>query len=452
MAVNTVHNYIALFESNRELLKTQSGGILDAARDSAVEQLKQKGFPDKKQEAYQYTDIAKCFEGEFGLDLKKTPTDLKVEEEFCCSVSGLDSLPLYLVNGWFHSLEGTLPEGVIVCSLQEAVYKYPELVEKHYNKQLEACEDGVVCLNTAFALDGVFVYVPKGVHLEQCLQIVNIFYSPVDILVNQRNLVIVEPGGSAKILSCEHSLTHKHILVNQVNEIYAKEDAHIDFYAVQHLHDETTLLTSTFFDQARNSQVLSNNISMESGISRNNVMVKLRESGAGCEVYSMALAQGGQHIDNYSKIEHIASHCSSHQVAKNVLDDESTTAFCGHVLVHQDAQKTEALQSNQNLCLTREARVYTKPQLEIYADDVKCSHGATVGQLDEQALFYLRARGISEKEAKFLLMQTFTHDVVEHVRLDALKARLHDMVQARLRGEIVGLCRGCVRGISKNKT
>lgn len=446
MAKNTVQDYIELFEESRDLLGEQSAGTcVDQAREQAIQKLQMLGFPSRKEEAYSYTDVAACFEPEFGLDLRKTPTDLDIEKEFCCSVKGLDSYPVYIVNGWFHSMQGDLPEGVIVCGLQEAARDYPELVSKYYNAQASCSDDGVVKLNTAFAIDGLFVYVPKGIHLDKPIQLVNIFYAHVDMWVNQRNLVIVEAAGSAKVLCCEHALTHKHILVNQVTELFALEESQADVYNVQHLDEETTLLTATFIEQAGKSEVLTNSISMESGTTRNNVYVSLQGERAESHVYSMALSQGKQHIDNYSKIEHIAAHCNSTQVAKNVLDDASTTAFCGHVLVHQDAQQTNAYQSNQNLCLTPEARVYTKPQLEIYADDVKCSHGATVGQLDEQALFYLRARGISKQEASLLLMQAFTHSVVEHIRVEALRDRLHEMVQGRLRGEVVGLCQGCMR-------
>ena len=231
-------------------------------------------------------------------------------------------------------------------------------------------------------------------------------------------------------------------LASQVTEIYAGKNSVFDFYDMEESTLTTTRVASTFVRQEAGSNVLVNGITLHNGVTRNNYYITLMGENAETNLCGMAIADRKESVDNYTFIDHAVPFCHSNELFKYVIDDDAQGSFSGRILVRTDAQKTVAYQSNKNLCVTPEARMFTKPQLEIYADDVKCSHGATVGQLDQNALFYLRSRGISESEAKMLLMFAFTNDVIENIRLDALKDRLRQLVEKRFRGEL-SKCAGC---------
>ena len=284
------------------------------------------------------------------------------------------------------------------------------------------------------AQDGFVVYVPEGVVVERPIQLVNIFRSDVDTMANRRILVIMEPRSEAKLLVCDHSIDDVKFLATQVVEIFAGEGA---FFSMS-----TTRFASVHVKQEAGSNVLVNGITLNNGLTRNNYYIELNGEQAEATLCGMSILDKEQQLDTYSHITHAVPHCTSNELFKNVLDDHAVGAFSGRILVKEDAQKTAAYQTNRNLCATREARMYSKPQLEIYADDVKCSHGMTTGQLDETALFYMQSRGIPRDEARMLLSVAFTADVIDYVRLDALKDRLHKLVEKRFRGELAR-CAGC---------
>ena len=319
---------------------------------------------------------------------------------------------------------------------------HPELIAKYYNKIADNSKDGTVALNTALAQDGFCLYVPQRTILEKPLQLINILRGESDFMVNRRLLVILEEGAQAKLLVCDHTMDNAKFLASQVTEIYAGENSVFDFYDMEESTLTTTRVASTFVRQEAGSNVLVNGITLHNGVTRNNYYITLMGENAETNLYGMAIADRKESVDNYTFIDHAVPHCHSNELFKYVVDDDAQGSFSGRILVRTDAQKTVAYQSNKNLCVTPEARMFTKPQLEIYADDVKCSHGATVGQLDQNALFYLRSRGISESEAKMLLMFAFTNDVIENIRLDALKDRLRQLVEKRFRGEL-SKCAGC---------
>ena len=292
------------------------------------------------------------------------------------------------------------------------------------------------------AQDGFVLYVPKRVVVERPIQLVNVFRSDVDTMANRRILVILEEGAEAKLLVCDHSVDDVKFLATQVVEIFAGEGAFFDYYDLEESSVSTTRFASVHVKQEVESNVLVNGITLNNGLTRNNYYIELNGEHAETTLCGMSILDKEQQVDTYSHITHAVPYCTSNELFKNVLDDQAVGAFSGRILVKENAQKTEAYQTNRNLCATREARMYSKPQLEIYADDVKCSHGMTTGQLDENALFYMQSRGISRDEARMLLSVAFMSDVIDHVRLEALKDRLHKLVEKRFRGELAK-CAGC---------
>jgi Fe-S cluster assembly protein SufD len=261
-------------------------------------------------------------------------------------------------------------------------------------------------------------------------------------MVQHRNLFILEENSEAKVLICDHTLSTHEFLTNSVTEIYTGPGAIMDFIRVQNEHNKSSQVTNAFMHQMRNSKVTTNYITLHGGVVRNNIYVNLAEEGAANQSAGLFLIDQKQHVDNYTLVNHLKPDCTSNQLYKGILDDEATGAFNGKIHVWQDAQHTLAYQRNNNILLTDTAKMHTKPQLEIYADDVKCSHGATIGQLDPDAMFYLRSRGIPEKESRHLLMYAFTDEVLKEITLPALRERITDLVDKRLRGEL-SRCNNC---------
>lgn len=437
--------YIDLFDQHRNLIDKHSSDLMNALRDKAMDDFRRLGFPTPKVEDYKYSDIGKQFEPDFGLNLNRLPIPVNPYEVFHCDIPNLSTHLYFVENDSFYDKEqpvAKIPEGVLIGSLKTFSQTHPELIKKYYGKIADTDKDGTVAFNTAFVQDGFFIYVPKNVVWENPVQLVNILRADVDFMVNRRILIILEDNAQMKLLVCDHAMDDKNFLATQVIEVFAGENVVFDLYELEANHSKTTRISSVFVSQQAHSNVLLNGITLNNGVTRNNYHIGLHGKYAESHLYGMAIADEEQKIDNFSFIDHAVPDCNSNELYKYVLDDRSTGAFCGKILVRKDAQKTQAYQSNKNICMTREAKMFTKPQLEIYADDVKCSHGATVGQLNEDALFYLRTRGIPEKEARMLLMFAFVSDVIDNVRLEVLKERLHLLVEKRFRGEI-GKCEGC---------
>jgi len=443
--MNTEQTYTELFHQTKEMINSHSAEMLNALRDKAIADFARNGFPAKDAEEYKYTDIPALFAPEYGMNLNRLNIPVNPYEVFHCDVPNLSTSLYFLVNDSFVSQLNArrLPDGVFAGSLKDFCDEQPEVAAKYYGKLAKTEKDGVVAFNTAFAQDGFVLYVPKGVVIEKPVQLVNILRGDVDWMANRRLLIIVEENAQAKLLSCDHTMdANINFLATQVTEIFVGENALFDFYELEENELNTKRIASTFVDQQAGSNVMVNGITLNNGLTRNNYFVTL--NGPHCESHlcGMAIVDKQQRVDNHTFIDHAAPHCMSNELFKYVLNDQSVGAFSGRILVREGSQKTEAYQTNRNICATREAKMYTKPQLEIYADDVKCSHGATVGQLDENALFYMRARGIDEKEARMLLMFAFMSDVIENIRLDALKDRLKVLVEKRFRHEL-NKCTSC---------
>ena len=450
--------YIDLFSQCEAMICQHSCEVMNAPRAAAFADFERLGFPTREDEKYKYTDISKLFEPDYGLNLKQLDIPVNPYDVFKCDVPNMSTSLYFVVNDAFYDKvlpKSYLPEGVLLGSLRQLATEHPELVKKYYGRLADTEKDGVTALNTALAEDGVLLYVPSGVVVERPIQLVNILRSDVNLMVNRRVLIVLEDGAQARMLVCDHAMDAVNFLATQVVEIFVGRDAVLDLYELEETHNSTVRVSNMYVQQDSGSNVLLNGMTLTGGTTRNSVNVTLAGEGTrnsvnvtlageGAEINlcGMAIADKNQHVDNHTSIDHAVPRCTSNELFKYVLDDQATGAFAGLVLVRPGAQHTNSQQTNRNLCATREARMYTQPQLEIYADDVKCSHGATVGQLDDAALFYMRQRGIPMHEARLLLMFAFVNEVIDTIRLDALRDRLHLLVEKRFRGEL-NKCQGC---------
>lgn len=437
--------YIELYEQTRQMICSHSSDVMNAVRDEAFECFRRMGFPTRKVERYKYTDMSKLFEPDYGLNLNRLDIPVNPYDAFRCDVPNLSTSLYFVLNDSFYQKtlpKSHLPEGMIVGSLCEESIKNPRFIAQYYAKIAEKGEDAITALNTMLAQDGLLVYIPKNVKLEKTIQVINILRSDVDLMVNRRVLVILEQGAEAKLLFCDHTADNQQFLTTQVIEAYVGENASLDLYCLEETHYKNVRVSNLYIQQAANSRLRHHVITLHNGITRNQTNLVFKGEGSECDLCGCVIADKEQHVDNNTLIDHQVGHCTSHELYKYVLDEKSVGAFAGKVLVRHDAQKTISEEVNQNLCTTKDARMYTQPMLEIYADDVKCSHGSTVGQLNDAAMFYMRQRGISEKEARLLLEFAFVNEVIDRIQMEPLRDRLRYLVEKRFRGEL-NKCEGC---------
>lgn len=437
--------YIDLYNQCKGMINKHAPQVLNDLRDKAFDDFCRLGFPSNKVERYKYTDMQKIFEPDYGLNLNRLEIPVNPYDVFKCDVPNLSTSLYFVVNDSFYDKilpKCSLAEGVIVGSLSKVATEHPELVAKYYGKIANTGDDAVTALNTMLSQDGLMVYVPKNVKVEKAIQVINILRSDVDLMVNRRVLIVMEQGSEAKFLFCDHAADDRNFLATQVVEAFVGENAKLDLYCLEETHYKNTRVSNVYIEQQANSVVNHNVITLHNGVTRNRLDLVFKGEGAECFANGCVIADKSQHIDNNTLIDHQVGHCTSHQLYKYVLGDEAVGAFAGRILVRKDAQKTSSNEINQNLCTTKKARMFTQPMLEIYADDVKCSHGSTVGQLNDAAMFYMRQRGISEKEAKLLLEFAFVNEVVDQIQLEPLKERLRYLVEKRFRGEL-NKCEGC---------
>ena len=437
--------YVELYENTSSTIKGHSADVMNAVRDKAFEDFKKLGFPTRKVERYKYTDMAKLFEPNYGLNLNRLDIPVNPYDAFKCDVPNLSTSLYFVVNDSFYTKalpQAHLPEGVIVDSLSDVAAKKPDFIAKYYSKIAPTADDAITALNTMLAQDGLLVYVPKDVKVDRSIQVINILRSDVDLMVNRRVLIVIEQGAEAKFLFCDHSADDRNFLSTQVIEAYVGENASLELNCLEETHLKNTRVSNVYIEQQADSRVNHNVITLHNGVTRNRLDLVFAGEGAECHCNGCVIADKKQHVDNNTLIDHKVGHCTSNELYKYVLDDEATGAFAGRVLVRHGAQKTISQETNRNLCATKKARMYTQPMLEIYADDVKCAHGSTVGQLNDAAMFYMRQRGIGEKEAKLLLEFAFINEVIDKMELEPLRDRLHHLVEKRFRGEL-NKCEGC---------
>ena len=427
------------------MINSHSADCMNNVRQKAFDDFCRLGFPSKKVERYKYTDMDKLFEPDFGLNLNRLDIPVNPYEAFKCDVPNLSTSLYFIVNDVFSTRflpKASLPQGVIVDSLCHVAQSNPQLIAPYYAQLADTADDAVTALNTMLAQDGLLVYVPKNVRLERPVQVINILRSDVDLMVNRRVLVVLEEGAQAKLLFCDHAVDDRNFLTTQVIEAFVGENANLELNCLEETHAKNRRVSNLYIRQDANSTATHNIITLHNGITRNRLDLVFKGEGAECFCNGAVIADKKQHVDNNTLIDHQVPHCTSHELYKYVLDGEAVGAFAGKVLVRHGAEKTTSQETNQNLIATDKTRMYSQPMLEIYADDVKCSHGSSVGQLNDAAMFYMRQRGITEQEARLLLEFAFVNEVIDQIQLEPLRDRLHHLVEKRFRGQLSS-CEGC---------
>jgi Fe-S cluster assembly protein SufD len=437
--------YVDLYTECRTMICSHSAEVMNAVRDNAFDDFKRLGFPTQKVERYKYTDVSSLFAPNYGLNLNRLDIPVNPYDAFKCDVPNMSTSLYFVVNDIFYDKilpKSHLPEGVIVDSLSKIAAKNPDFIEKYYAKLAKTEDDAITALNTMLVQDGLVVYVPKNVKVERTLQVINIQRADVDFMSNRRVLIVVEEGAEIKLLFCDHAADDRNFLTTQVIEVFVEENAQLDLYCLEETHLKNVRFSNLYVSQQASSRVSHNSVTLHNGVTRNRTDLTFNGEGGECNMYGCVVVDKNQHVDNNMLIDHKKGHCSSNVLYKYVLDNQSVGAFAGRVLVREGSQKTVSQETNRNLCATKEARMFTQPMLEIYADDVKCSHGSTVGQLNDAALFYMRQRGISLDEAKFLLQFAFAAEVIDQIKVEPLRDRLHHLLEKRFRGEL-NKCDGC---------
>ena len=421
-------------------------GKFHALQQEAFATFKELGLPHKKLEKWRDTDLFDWYQKLFNPITEKEEFTTKVNDIFECTVQGFDSNVMSILNGHYYSSEEsslqTFDNGVIIGSLAKARKEYPEYFEKYYNSIATVETSGMTAINAVLAEDGVFVYVPDNVEVEKPVQLIKLV-NKRGLMLNTRNLIIMGNNSRLTFLHCDDSINHDDSLINTLTEVHIGENASLDLYKLQNINNETALLNNSFFNMERDSRLTVNVLTFNGGLIRNELHVNLNGEGAEADLNGIYLMDKKQHIDNQVYVNHNAPHCNSNELFKGILDEEAKGVFNGYIYVARDAQKTNAFQRNNNILMTSSAKINTMPFLEIYADDVQCSHGATVGQLDDEAMFYLMQRGIPFDDARMLLMFAFAAEITDNIKIETLKTNIDDMVKKRLRGEL-SICDRCV--------
>jgi Fe-S cluster assembly protein SufD len=437
--------FVKLFEQNRSFLKINDTGQLAGIRENAMASFSKQGFPDTTMETWRLTDLEESFARGYDYPLRPFE-DVDVQKVFRCNIPHLDTAVIGQLNGWYVSKDVPLMElgnGIIMGSLAEARKKYPQLIEKYYGTMADDATEGFTALNTAFALDGVFIFVPDHVKSPKPVQLINVIHHEENLFLQSRNLIVVGTNAKLSLVHCDDSYNHQASFSNIVTEIHIGENGVLDHYKLQNLNNNSTLISSVYFKLEASASLESHYISLNGGLLRNNIRVLFNGEHGKAGIYGIYLMDRKQHVDNQVFVDHASADCTSNETFKGILDENARAIFNGHVLVRRDATKTDARQSNKNILLTDTARVNSKPFLEIYNDDVKCSHGSTTGQLDQESMFYLRQRGIGEETARMLLMFAFADEIVTKIAIPQLRQRIEDMVKKRLQGELQ-ICEQCV--------
>ena len=396
--------YIDFYREASGMISSRSCPVMNAAREVAFQTFCAQGFPSRKVERYRYTDVQSDFAPNYGISLAPLQLD---DMPFCSTLSQAD-----------------------------------ERLSALYGQVADAA-DPIVSLNTMLSVDTLLIHIPRGAHPQHPIQISHLLKGAVDdVMVNRRVLIVLDECAQADIVITERSYDQRHFLTNQVIEVVCADDSILNLYEIEETHLLCTRYSSLFVRQGRNSRVSHTSLTLFNGHTRNRVDVRLQGEGSEVMLNGCVIADKMQRVDNNTLIDHQVGHCTSRHLYKYVLDDSAVGAFAGRILVREGAQKTVSQETNANLCSARTARMYTQPMLEIYADDVKCSHGSTVGQMDDAALFYMQQRGISEPEARLLLKSAFITEVIEAIPMETLRDRLQVLVDRRLRGEL-SKCEGC---------
>jgi len=402
-------------------------------RNKAIKTFEDHGFPTKKQEAWKYTSLNSLIKEDFSIFPKKE-TALEFKDVKKYFLHEIDTYKIVFIDGVYSSfLSSTTHDGMDICLLSAALSKdkYKPVIEAYFNKA--AKEDSLTSLNTAFAKEGAYIFIPKHKEVEKPVEIINFYTgSEAALMLQPRNLIVVGENAHIQIIERHQSLSENAVLTNAVTEIFTEKRAFVDYYKIQNDLPSASLIDHTHIKQERDSVCSVHTFSFGGKLTRNNL--NFYQHGEHCDsiLKGVTILENKQHVDHNTLVHHIAPNCESHQDYKGIFNDNATGVFNGKIYVEKDAQKLDAFQQNNNLLISDKATINSKPQLEIFADDVKCSHGCTIGQLDEEAMFYLRSRGIGEKEASALLMYAFANNVLESVKIPELKKRINKLIAKKI--------------------
>lgn len=443
--MDAIRQYLELYAGHRELFDNNSAHVLNRLRRDAYAALEGTPLPRLGSENYHITDLTALLSPDFGLNPARVPLDVNPMLSFRCGVPNLSTAVTFMLNDIYAEPEGTaLPrhDGIIIGSLRRAAEEHPELVRKYYGT-LAGLDNPIAALDTLLVQDGLFVYVPEGVRPERPVQLVNVLQSAMPLMAVRRLLVVLEEDAELQLLVCDHTQNPDNdFLALQTVEIFAGARSRLDIYDIEESTPRTTRLCTTYLRQEEGANVLLDGITLCNGRTRNEYRCTFAGPEGELRLLGMAIEDSERMADTYSVIRHDAPRCHSDELFKYVVDDKARGEFAGLIYVAPGSVKTEAYQANRNIVGSPEARMYSKPQLEIYNDDVKCSHGTATGTFDPKQVFYMRQRGLSEAQAHLLLKQAFMADVIEGVRLPALRERLTQLVEHTFTGTQNG-CAAC---------
>lgn len=436
--MNSLQQYIDLFKQHSDLVDKGSCKVMNNLRPEALNILENTELPPKGSENYETIDLGEILSPDFGVNLARVNMDVNASAPFHCGVPNMTPSLFFFRNDLYAESKNareSLPEGLYVGSLRSFCEEYPEMAEKYYGK-LADIRNPLVALNTMLAQDGIVVWAQKGVKTEKPIQIVGILENGMPVMAVRRLLVIAEKGSDIKLLLCDHTQNDAVKFLNLlVSEISVDEEASVEICEMEESSVNTSRLSSAYMSQSKSSKVSAVGVTLYNGVTRNEFHCGFTGPDAGLELAGMAIEDLERKIDTYSVVEHTYPGCHTDELFKYVVDDKAVAAFSGLIKVEKGASKTEAYQNNRNIIGSDGARVYSKPTLEIYDDDVKCSHGSAIGQLDPMQIFYMRTRGLSEDQARFLLKQAFMADVIERISMPDFRQRLHTLVEKRFAGE-----------------
>lgn len=407
---------------------------LHDVRTSALKNFEEKGFPTKKEEAWKYTSLNAVLKNDYSV-FPKQENAIEFAEVKKYFLHEIDTHKVVFVDGKFSSfLSATTHEGMDICLMASALNrpKYKMVIDEYFNK-IASKEESLTTLNTAFANEGAYINIPKSKVVEKPIEIIYFSTGKEDaLMVQPRNLVIVGENAHVQIIERHQSLNENPVLTNSVTEIFAQKRAIVDYYKIQNDRQSANLIDNTYISQKQESHVSVHTFSFGGNLTRNNLNFYHFGERLTSTLNGITIIGENQHVDHYTLVNHAAPNCESFQDYKGIFSDRSTGVFNGKVYVEKEAQKTNAFQKSNNILLSDKATINAKPQLEIFADDVKCSHGCTVGQLDENAMFYMQQRGIPKKEAKALLMYAFSNSVIENIKIPELKKRITKIIATKL--------------------
>ncbi len=413
--------------------KVDTNSAIHEIRTEALENFEKLGFPTKKLEAWKYTSLNNVLKNDFSLfPNKDVAVELADVKKYF--IHDIDTYNVVFIDGKYSSfLSETTHDTIDVCLMSSALSKpkYKAVIDKYFNKI--AKQDNLTSLNTAFATEGAYIHIPKNVEVKKPIQIINFTTgSEVAVMTQPRNLIVVDENAHVQIIERHQSLTSNAVLSNVVTEIFSAKSSTVDVYKIQNDDLNASIVDNTYVDQKSNSVVSVHTFSFGGNITRNNLNFYQNGEHIDSILKGITIIEGKQHVDHHTLVHHIEPNCESHQDYKGIFDERSTGVFNGKVIVNKEAQKTNAYQQNNNVLVSDKATINAKPQLEIFADDVKCSHGCTIGQLDDDALFYMQQRGIPKKEGKALLMFAFANTVLESVKIPEVKTRITKLIANKL--------------------